>query len=78
MFGIIKKIFIVFSTSLINTLNHIKCVSLSNQKCEFQPTLISLYPNEYSQELQHSSIQIVVISTFLPRGYFGLVGITTF
>ena len=30
---------------------HTKCVSLSNQKCEIQPTLINLHPNEYSEEL---------------------------
>ena len=51
MFGIIKKMFIVLVTSLINTSsivntsNHTKCVSLSNQKCDK-----NLYPNEYSQE----------------------------
>ena len=28
----------------------LKCVSLSNQKCMIQPTLINLHPNEYSQE----------------------------
>ena len=27
------------------------CVSLSSQKCEIQPILINLQPNEYSQEL---------------------------
>ena len=26
---------------------HTKCISLSNQKCMIQPTLINLYPNEY-------------------------------
>ena len=59
MFGIIKKLFVVLPTSLINTCsmvnssNHTKCVSLSNQKCEIQPTLINLHPNEYSQELHY-------------------------
>ena len=47
MFGIIKKMFIVVLS------NHTKCVSLSNQKCEIQPTLINLYPNEYNQELRY-------------------------
>ena len=28
-----------------------KDVFLSNQKCEIQPTVINLHPNEYSQEL---------------------------
>ena len=30
--------------------NHTKCVLLSNQKCLTQPTIINLYPDEYSQE----------------------------
>ena len=50
MFELIKKIFIGLVTGLVNGSNHTKRVSLSNQKCKIQPTLISLYPNEYSQE----------------------------
>ena len=49
MFGVIKKLFIVLLTSTFNTSNHTKCVSLSNQKFEIQPTLINLHPNEDSQ-----------------------------
>ena len=45
--------FIVLLTSIVNACNHTKCVSLSNQKCEIQPTLINLHPNEYSQELHY-------------------------
>ena len=52
-FGIIKKMFIVLITNIVNASNHIKCVSLSNQKCEIQPTLINLHPNEYNQELHY-------------------------
>ena len=51
MFGLIEKIFIVLLTSIVNISNHTKCVSLSNQKCSTQPTLINLRPNEYSQRL---------------------------
>ena len=29
--------------------NHTKCVSLNNQQCMTQPTLINLHPNKYSQ-----------------------------
>ena len=29
------------------------CVSLSNQKCMAQPTLISLHPNEYRQKFHY-------------------------
>ena len=56
MFGIIKKMFIVLLANLVNVSSHTKCVSLSNQKCEIQPTLINLHPNEYSQELHYCSI----------------------
>ena len=34
MFGIIKKMFFVLLTGLVNGSNHTKCVSLSNQKCQ--------------------------------------------
>ena len=53
MFGIIKKIFIVLLASIFNASNHAKCVSLSNQKYNIQPTLIDLHPNEYNHELQY-------------------------
>ena len=45
--------FIVLLTSIINASNHTKCVSLSNQNYEIQPTLINLHPNEYSQKLHY-------------------------
>ena len=48
MFGLIKKMFIVLSSSIVNASNHTKCVSLSYQKCEIQLTFINLDPNEYS------------------------------
>ena len=53
MFGIIKKMFIVLLTGLVNGSNHKKCVLLSNQKCQVQPTLINLHPNKYSQEFNY-------------------------
>ena len=53
MFGLIKKMFIRLLTSLVNGSNHIKCVSLSNQKCIIPPTLINLHPNECSQEFHY-------------------------
>ena len=48
MFGLIIGLLDVDNGS-----NHTKCVSLSNQKCEIQPTLINLNPNEYSQEFHY-------------------------
>ena len=53
MFGLIKKIFIGLLTGLVHGSNHTKCVSLSNQKCMIQPTLINLHTNEYSQEFHY-------------------------
>ena len=41
MFGLIKKMFIRLLTGLINGSNHGKCVSLSNQKCTTQPTIMN-------------------------------------
>ena len=41
-------------TSIGNASNYAKCVLLSNQKCETQPTFINLHPNEYDQEFHHS------------------------
>ena len=51
MFGIIKNMFIVLLGSIVNASNHTKCVSINNQKCEIQPNLINLHPNEFNQEL---------------------------
>ena len=50
MFGTIKEMFIVLLTNIVNASNHRKCMSLSNQNCDIQPTLINLRPNEYRQE----------------------------
>ena len=53
MFGLIRKIFIGLLTGTVSPSNHTKCVSLSNQKCMIQSTLINMHPNEYSQELHY-------------------------
>ena len=53
MFGIIKKMFVVLLSSIVNASNHTKCISLSNQKCKIQSILINLYLNEYSQEFHY-------------------------
>ena len=50
MFGLIKKIFIELLFNIVKASNHQKCVLLNNQKCEIQPTLTNLHPNEYNQE----------------------------
>ena len=53
MFAIVKIMFLVLITSIAKASYHTKCVSLSNQKCKIQPTVINLHPNEYSQELYY-------------------------
>ena len=53
MFRIIKEMSIVLLTGIANVSNHIKCVSLSNQKLEIETTLSKLHCNVYSQELQY-------------------------
>ena len=58
MFGLIKKMFIVVLSNIVNASNHTRCVSLSNQKCKIQPTLINLHPNEYSQEFHYYSFTV--------------------
>ena len=58
MFGLIKKIFIGFSTDIVNVSNHKKCVSLSNQKCMIQPNLFNLRPNEYSWGFHYYLIEV--------------------
>ena len=58
MSWLIKKIFIGLLTGLVNGSNHTKCILLSNQKCEIQPTLIDLHPNEYSQEFHYYPFEV--------------------
>ena len=58
MLGLIKKIFIVLLIGIVNASNHTKYVSLSNQKCMIETTLISLHPNECSQEIQSYSFVV--------------------
>ena len=40
VFGLIKEIFIGLLIGLVNGSNHIKCVSLCNQKCMIQPLIL--------------------------------------
>ena len=53
MFGLIKEMFAELLISIFNAPNQTKCVLLSNQKCDIQPTFINLHPNEYSQECHY-------------------------
>ena len=53
MFGVTKIMFIVLLSSIVNASNPTKCLLLSNQKFEIQPTFINLHPNKYSQEFHY-------------------------
>ena len=57
--------FIVLIRSIVNGSNHTKCVSLSNQKCEIQPTLINLHPNEHSQEFHYYPFPVTLNRCFV-------------
>ena len=48
MFGLIRKMFVIFLTSIVNVSDNTKCIFLCNQQCKTQPTLINLHPNECS------------------------------
>ena len=39
--------------SIVSASNHPKCILLSSQKCEIQPTFINLHPYEYSQDFHY-------------------------
>ena len=41
--------FIGSLTRIVNLCNHEKCICLNNQQGMTRPTLINLYPNEYSK-----------------------------
>ena len=59
MFELIKKVFIrllFLSRSLAsidNTPGHTKCLSLNNQQCMTQPTIVNLRPDEYNEVLRY-------------------------
>ena len=44
--------------NIVNASNYTKCVSLSDENCEIQSTLITLHPNEYSQEFHYYAILV--------------------
>ena len=59
MFGLIKQVFIGlvcfgrFLASIVNTPGHTKCITLNNQPCITQSTLIILHSNEYIEGLRY-------------------------
>ena len=61
MFGLIKKIFIVLLTGIVRVTNHTKCVSLNNQKCATQHTVINSHPNEYTKGLHYYPLLLEVV-----------------
>ena len=47
-------------TGIVSASNYTKCVSLSNQRCMTQTTLINLHTDEYSQELHYYPFAVKV------------------
>ena len=58
MLGLIKEIFIGLLTGLVNESNNTKCVSLNNQKCMIQPTLINLHECHYKLHYNPFSVKL--------------------
>ena len=58
---LLKK-FIVLLTGIVSASNHTKCISLSNQKCAIEPTLVKLHPKEYSQEFNYFQFWVKIDS----------------
>ena len=50
MFRLIKKIFVGLLTGIVSVSNYTKYVSIIDQKCMTQSTLVNLHPNEHSKE----------------------------
>ena len=64
MFGFVKQVFIEllcfskFLSSIANIPDHVNCISLIDQPSMTQPTLISLNPNEYIEELRYYPLAV--------------------
>ena len=58
VFRLTNKTFIGLLTGLVNGSNHLKYVSLSNQKFMIQTICINLHPNEYSQEFHYYPVAV--------------------
>ena len=69
MFGLVKKLFIGLSNSIVNASNNTKCISLSNQKCMAEPTLINFDTKEYSQEFHYYPFAVTFKSKRFQHDY---------
>ena len=45
-------------SSIDDTPDHVKCISLNNQQCMTQLTFINLHPNEYIEGLHYSPFTV--------------------
>ena len=53
MLRLIKQLFMGLLINIINASNHTKCISLKDQQCMIQPTLINFHANECCEGLFH-------------------------
>ena len=51
--NILKMFILLLYNITVNASDRTKCVSISNQKCKMQPTLINFYPNKCNHELHY-------------------------
>ena len=58
MFRFLEKTFTGLSVIIVKTSDHTKCISLSNQQCMIQPTLLNLHPNELTERLGYYPIAV--------------------
>ena len=52
------KLFLIIISCIVSASNHTKCISLRNQQCTTQATVINLHPNEYTQGLRYFSFAV--------------------
>ena len=50
---------VVLLTSMVNASNHTKCISLSNQQCTIQPTLINLHQTNILEDSVTIHLQLI-------------------
>ena len=64
MFKLTKQVLIALLSfsgllaSIVNTPEHTKCLSLKNQQCMTQRTLVNLHPNEYVEWLRYYPLAV--------------------
>ena len=64
MFRLIEKKFFGLLNNIVSTSNHTKCIFVISYKFMNQPTISSLHPDEYSQELRYCPFAVNINRCF--------------